>query len=68
MALFTLTINNFATAFDRQYQELARIDEALRLAVQDVRSNGGKHTSGNILAQGGATVVGTWVYTPQAAS
>jgi hypothetical protein len=34
--------------------------------VQDVRGAGGKKTSGNILD--GATVVGSWVFTPQAAS
>ena len=68
MALFTLTINNFATPLDRQHQEVQRIEKYLNFASQDVRSSGGKHTSGTILDQGGVTVVGSWTYTPQAAS
>jgi hypothetical protein len=66
--LFTLTINNFATPLDRQRQELQRIHEYLLLAGQDVRSFGGKKTSGNILDPGGVTVVGSWTYTAQAPS
>jgi hypothetical protein len=68
MALFTLTINNFATALDKQHQEVQRIHCYLNLAAQDVRGAAGKHTSGNILDPGGVTVVGSWTYTPQAAS
>jgi len=66
MALLTLTINNISTALDKQHQEVAIIHRYLNLAAQDVRGAGGKKTSGNILD--GATVVGSWVYTPQAAS
>jgi hypothetical protein len=68
MALFTLTINNFATPMDKQHQEVQRIHHYLRAAVQDVRGAGGKRTSGNIVDTGGVTVVGSWVYTPQATS
>ena len=66
MALFTLTINNLSPALDKQNQEVTNIHRYLNLAEQDVRSAGGKKTSGNILD--GATVVGSWAYTPQAAS
>lgn len=37
-------------------------------ALTNARKAGGSVTSGNILAAGGATVVGTWSYTPQASS
>jgi hypothetical protein len=68
MALFTLTINNLSPALDRQHQEVERIHKYLQAAAQDVRGSGGKHTSGNIVESGGTTVVGSWTYTPQAAS
>jgi hypothetical protein len=70
MALFTLTINNFATPLDKQVHEVERIQRYARAAVQDCRSAGGKKTSGNILDAGnnGSTVVGSWTYTPQASS
>jgi hypothetical protein len=66
MSLFTLTINNLAPSLEKQNQEVASIHRYLNLAVQDVRGAGGKKTSGNILD--GATVVGSWVFTPQASS
>jgi hypothetical protein len=66
MALFTLSISNLSPAFDKQHQEVANIHHYLNLAAQDVRGAGGKRVSGNILD--GATVVGSWAYTPQAAS
>lgn len=68
MALFTLTINNLSPALEKQHQEVERLHQYLNRAVQDVRGAGGKKTSGNILDAGGVTVVGTWTYTPQAAS
>jgi hypothetical protein len=68
MALLTITVNNASPALDKQHQEVALIDRALQLAKADIRSNGGKKTSGNILADGGVVVLGTWTYTPQAAS
>jgi hypothetical protein len=68
MALLTITINNASPALDRQHQETALIQRALHQAAQDIRSAGGKKTSGNILADGGVTVVGSWTYTPQASS
>jgi hypothetical protein len=67
MALFTLIVNNASPALDKQHQEVQLIDRALVLAKMDVRSNGGKKTSGNIVTDG-AVVIGTWTYTPQAAS
>jgi len=66
MSLFVLTINNLSPALDKQHQEVERTHRYLNLAVQDVRSAGGKHTSGNI--SDGATVVGNWTYAPQAGS
>ena len=67
MALLTLTVNNASPALDKQHQEVALISRALHLAANDVRAAGGKKTSGNIVDTG-ATVLGTWTYTPQAAS
>jgi hypothetical protein len=68
MSLFTLTINNLSPALDKQSHEVERLHKYLNLAIQDVRGSGGKHTSGNIVEAGGVTVVGSWTYTPQAAS
>jgi hypothetical protein len=68
MALFTLTINNFSTAMDKQHQELQRIHSYLNAAVIDMRGAGGKKLTGNILDNAGTVTVGTWTYTPQAAS
>jgi hypothetical protein len=67
MALLTLTVNNASPALDKQHQEVQLIDRALQLAKTDIRSNGGKKTSGNIANDGGV-VIGTWTYTPQASS
>ena len=67
MALFTLTVNSQSPAMERKASELAFIERALALAVQDVRAMGGAKTAGNIVNDG-ATVIGSWVYTPQAAS
>lgn len=68
MALFTLTINNFGTALDKQNHEIERIHRYLKQANQDLRGGGGKKTSGTIYDAGGVTVVGSWTYAPQAAS
>jgi hypothetical protein len=67
MALLTLTINNASPALDKQHQETQLIHRALHLASLDIRSNGGKKTSGNINGDGGV-LLGSWVYTPQASS
>jgi hypothetical protein len=67
MALLTVTINNPATPLDRQHQEVALIQRALQLAAMEIRSNGGKKTSGSIMDDG-AKLLGTWAYTPVAAS
>lgn len=66
MSLFTLTINNLSPALDKQHQEVERVHHYLESAVQEVRSAGGKKTSGNILDAG--VTVGSWTLTPQAAS
>ena len=65
MALLSLDLS---PALDKKSQEVAQIARALELAAQDIRMNGGVKTSGNILADGGVTVLGTWTYTAQAAS
>ena len=67
MALLTLTVNNLSPQLDHQHQEVALISRALHLAAQDVRSAGGKKTSGNIMDTGGV-VLGTWTYIAQASS
>jgi hypothetical protein len=67
MALLTLTVNNASPAMDKQHQEVALISRALHLAANDIRSAGGKKTSGNIVDTG-AVVLGTWTYVPQASS
>ena len=67
MALFTLTINNLAPAFDKKNQEVERIARYLGYAAQAVQSTGGALTNGSILDNSN-TVMGTWIYTPQAAS
>jgi hypothetical protein len=66
MALLTLTVNNPSPALDKQHQEVQLIDRALSLAKADIRSNGGKKTSGNI--NDGGALIGTWTYTPVAGS
>jgi len=67
MALFTLTINNFSPALDKQAHEVERVHRYLEQASRDVRSAGGKKTSGNILGENNA-VVGSWTLTPQASN
>jgi hypothetical protein len=68
MALFTLTINNLSPALDKKFQEVTVIQQYTEQALQAVRAAGGALTSGNILAPGGATVVGSYTYVPQASS
>ena len=68
-ALFTLTNNNFATAPDKQHQEVQRIHSYLNLAAQDVP--GRRQTRKREYFRfrpGEVTVVSSWTYTPQAAS
>jgi hypothetical protein len=65
--LFVLTVNSRSPALEKMASELAFIERALALAVQDVRATGGAKTAGNIINDG-ATVIGSWTYTPQAAS
>jgi hypothetical protein len=67
MARLTLTVNNLSPALEKQASGVAAIARALDLAAGDIRRNGGAKTSGNIIADGGFTV-GSWTYTPQAAS
>jgi hypothetical protein len=67
MALFVLTVNNPSVALDKQHQESAIVHRALTLAMQDFRANGGKKVTANI-TDDGARIIGSYVYTPQAAS
>jgi hypothetical protein len=67
MALLTLTVNNLATPLDKKFQEVQFIARALDLAQQAISAPGGTVTSGNVINDGGV-VIGTWTYTPQAAS
>jgi hypothetical protein len=66
MSLAVITINVPSPVLDKQHQEVQLIDRALQLAKQDIRSNGGKKTSGTITD--GGVVIGTWTYSPSAAS
>ena len=67
MALFTVTISNLAPALERQNQEVQLIDRFLMHAARELHSNQGKKTSENIIGDNNA-IVGSWTYTPQAAS
>ena len=68
MALMVVTINNPSPAMAFQAQEVQFIARCLDLAELSVRAAGGKLTSGNILAEGGSTVLGSWTYIPVASS
>jgi hypothetical protein len=65
MAPCVVTINNLSPALDKKFQEVHAIARALRLAEQAICSANGQQTSGNIINDG-ATVIGSWVYSPQA--
>jgi hypothetical protein len=43
------------------------IARALELTAQEIRSHGDSSTIGSIMYTGGAAVLGTWTFTPQAA-
>ena len=66
MSLAVITINVPSPVLDKQHQEVQLIDRALQLAKMDIRSNGGKKTSGTITDAG--VTLGTWSYSPSAAS
>ena len=66
MSLAVITINNPGTQLDKQHQEVQIIARALQLAAMDIRSAGGKKTSGNIVDAG--VTLGSWVFNPQAGS
>jgi hypothetical protein len=68
MSLLVLTINNLSPALEKKNQEVAVVQQYAEQALQALRASGGALTSGNITAPGGATVVGSWTYTPQASS
>jgi hypothetical protein len=67
MSLAVITVNAQSPQLDKQAQEVAVIARALELAATDIRSHGGAKTSGNINGDGGI-LLGTWVYTAQAAN
>ena len=68
MSLFVLTVNNLSPALNTKYQEMERIARYTERGLQAARAAGGAVTSGNIMDDGGANVVGSWVYVPQAGS
>jgi hypothetical protein len=68
MALAVITINNLSPALDKKHQEMERIQRFAERGLQAMRAAGGVQTSGNIMDDGGATVVGSWIYVPQATS
>ena len=65
--LATITVNAPTSTLSTRAQELALVARALELAALDVRSHGGAKTSGNIVDTG-ATVIGSYVYSPVASS
>jgi hypothetical protein len=67
MALLVVTINNPTPALDKKHQESQLIHRALDLAKTEIRANGGNKVSGNITDDGGK-VLGSYIYTPVAAS
>jgi hypothetical protein len=67
MALAVITVNSLATPLDKKFQEVRFIARALDLAENAISAPGGAVTSGNLINDGGV-VIGTWVYSPQAAS
>jgi hypothetical protein len=67
MSLAVITVNDPSTPLATRAQEVALTARACELAAQAIRSAGGTQTSGNILDTG-ATVIGSWTYTPQASS
>ena len=73
MALFTVTINNVATALDHQSGEVAFVQYAIAEAVKEFARGNGTVTSGTIvgalpggIAAAGDGSLGSWTYTPQA--
>ncbi|MBA2402735.1 MAG: hypothetical protein H0V72_29375 [Bradyrhizobium sp.] len=67
MPLAVITVNNRTPALDKKAQEVVAVARAVALASQAIASAGGAVTSGNIVDDG-AVVVGSWTFTPQAAS
>jgi hypothetical protein len=67
MSLAVITVNNPSPALTTRAQEVQIVARALELAAFEIRSAGGTTASGNIL-DSGATLIGTWTYTPVASS
>jgi hypothetical protein len=67
MPLAIITINTPTNQLSTRAQEVQLIARACDLAASAIRGPGGTVTSGNILDTG-ATVTGSWTYTPQASS
>jgi hypothetical protein len=65
--LATITVNAPTSALSTRAQELALVARALELAALDVRGHGGQKVSGNIVDTG-ATVIGSYTYSPVATS
>jgi hypothetical protein len=67
MPICTVTINNPAIALEKRFQEVDFIARALARAAHAIQGAGGQQVSGNI-ASDGAVVIGSWLYSPTAAS
>ena len=65
--LMTVTVTAPTNPLTTRAQELALVARALELAALDARSHGGARTSGNIVDTG-ATVIGSYVYSPIASN
>jgi hypothetical protein len=67
MPICTVVINAPVVALEKRFQEVDFIARGLALAAQAIQAAGGQTTSGSI-ATDGAVIIGSWTYTPQAAS
>jgi hypothetical protein len=67
MSLAVITVNVPSPALSTRAQETQLIARALDLAAQSIRAAGGANTAANILDTG-ATVVGSYTYSPVASS
>jgi hypothetical protein len=65
MPLAVITVDVPALALEKRHQEVRVIARALRLAEQAICSTNGQQTSGDIMTDG-ATVIGSWKYSPTA--
>jgi hypothetical protein len=64
----SVTINNFSPALGTKQAEVEKIHRLLEQLGENLHQAGGGLTSGNLTDGNNSSVLGTWTYTPQAAS